>query len=51
MKATVNGEARQVEEGTTLRALVEALGLHPGAVAVAEDFPQAAHLAAGLLRT
>ncbi len=46
MKATVNGEARQVEEGTTLRALVEALGLHPGAVAVAvngEVVPRAEH--------
>ena len=46
MKATVNGEAREVAEGTTLRALVESLGLHPGAVAVAvngEVVPRAEH--------
>lgn len=31
----VNGEERRVGAGTSLRALVEALGFHPEAVAVA----------------
>ncbi len=34
MKIEVNGEAREVEEGTTVAALVEALGLRPELVAV-----------------
>ena len=34
MNVQVNGEAREVEEGTTVRRLVEMLGLNDGPVAV-----------------
>ena len=34
MKVSVNGEAREAPEGATLLALLEALGLVPGRVAV-----------------
>jgi sulfur carrier protein len=34
MKLTVNGEATEVPEGTTVRGLIEHLGLHQGPVAV-----------------
>ena len=35
MKATINGERRELAEGTTLAALLETLGLTPGGIAVA----------------
>jgi thiamine biosynthesis protein ThiS len=34
MKVRVNGEERDVAEGATVRALLEALGIRPDAVAV-----------------
>jgi sulfur carrier protein len=46
MQLTVNGEARQFPEGLTVRALVEALGLTEGPVAVErnrEVVPRALH--------
>lgn len=46
MKVRLNGEEREVPEGSTLLALVLSLGLHPGAVAVAlngEVVPRARH--------
>lgn len=37
MRAWVNGEAMELPEGTTLRALVEQVGARPDAVAVARN--------------
>jgi len=37
MKVQVNGEAKDVPEGTTVRALVELLGLGDGPVAVEKN--------------
>lgn len=37
MKVQVNGEAKEVTEGTTVRALVELLGLGGGPVAVEKN--------------
>jgi sulfur carrier protein len=37
MKIQVNGDAREVAEGTTVRALVELLGLTDGPVAVEKN--------------
>ena len=34
MQVTVNGDVREVAEGTTVVALIESLGLHVGAVVV-----------------
>ncbi|MEB2312975.1 MAG: sulfur carrier protein ThiS [Sorangiineae bacterium] len=54
MTITVNGEARELPDGTTVRGLIEALGLGGGPVAVErnrEVVPRAEHsttlLAAG----
>jgi sulfur carrier protein len=46
MQITVNGDAREVPSGTTVRGLVEALGLTDGPVAVErnrEVVPRAQH--------
>lgn len=46
MQITVNGEAREVPSGTTVRGLVELLGLTDGPVAVErnrEVVPRAEH--------
>ncbi|MFP4560205.1 MAG: sulfur carrier protein ThiS [Thiohalorhabdus sp.] len=46
MEIWVNGEARTVEEGSTLRVLVEELGLDPRGVAVEvnrEVVPRSTH--------
>ena len=46
MEVTVNGEVRQVEPGTTVRALVLGLGLTDGPVAVERNrdvVPRALH--------
>lgn len=46
MRLTVNGEVREAPEGTTVRALVEGLGLVDGPVAVErnrEVVPRAEH--------
>lgn len=37
MRVQVNGEAREVPDGTTVRALVELLGLTDGPVAVEKN--------------
>jgi thiamine biosynthesis protein ThiS len=47
MKLTVNGEPRTVDEGTTVRGLIEALGLGSGPVAVERNgdvVPRKEHL-------
>ena len=46
MEVTVNGESREVPSGTTIRALVELLGLSGGPVAVERNLevvPRAEH--------
>jgi sulfur carrier protein len=46
MEITVNGEARQVQDGLTVRGLIETLGLTDGPVAVElnrEVVPRAEH--------
>lgn len=51
MRLTVNGEAREVPEGTTVRGLVELLGLTDGPVAVeknGEVVRRAQHASEGL---
>ncbi len=51
MQLTVNGEPHEVPEGTTVRGLVEALGLGDGPVAVErnrEVVPRADHASAAL---
>lgn len=34
MKVRINGEEREIEEGTTVRGLLEALGISPRGIAV-----------------
>ncbi|MCA9573787.1 MAG: sulfur carrier protein ThiS [Polyangiales bacterium] len=51
VQVTVNGEARDVEEGSTVRALLESLGLGDTLVAVErnrEIVPRAQHATATL---
>jgi sulfur carrier protein len=51
MKLTVNGEAIEVDDGLTVRALIEQLGLTEGPVAVernGEVVPRAEHAASRL---
>ena len=51
MRVTVNGKGRDIPEGTTVRALVELLGLAAGPVAVERNedvVPRAQHAAAVL---
>ena len=51
MTVTVNGESREVPSGTTIRALVELLGLDDGPVAVERNLvivPRAEHAIATL---
>ena len=51
MQISVNGEAHEVPEGTTVRGLVEILGLTDGPVAVErnrEVVPRAEHSSAAL---
>lgn len=51
MKLTVNGEAREVPDGLTVRGLVEHLGLTEGPVAVErnrEVVPRAEHASTAL---
>jgi sulfur carrier protein len=51
MRLTVNGEGREVPEQTTVRGLVELLGLHDGPVAVERNgdvVPRAEHVSTGL---
>lgn len=51
MLVTVNGERREVPEATTVRALVEILGLTDGPVAVERNgavVPRAEHVKAAL---
>ncbi len=46
MEVTINGESRTLDAGTTLRELVQALGLNPDGVAVAVNMavvPRAEH--------
>ncbi len=46
MQITVNGEPREIQEGTTVRSLIELLGLIDGPVAVErnrEVVPRAQH--------
>jgi sulfur carrier protein len=51
MRITVNGEARDVDAGVTVRGLIEVLGLTDGPVAVERNgdvVPRAEHIAAKL---
>jgi sulfur carrier protein len=51
MQITVNGQAREVDEGSTVAALLETLGLDPRQLAVERNLelvPRAEHAATAL---
>jgi thiamine biosynthesis protein ThiS len=51
MEITVNGQPRQVDDGATIAALLETLGLDPRQLAVERNLelvPRAAHVATRL---